>query len=334
MSKKTLIPIIVFAFFVAVVVWDQTGQKREERPKTTGKRMKVAKSYWPGLYWVAIADRKGWFEEAGLNVEVIDIYPDFIKSMNDMAEGKMDVSEFVLFDFMKFKLRGFDLVAVINNDISFADAIVAKSGIESIAGLKGKRVGLQKESFQEFMLSMVLEGNKLKPDDVIMAETQAEDTEPFLRGAVDAIITWEPHVSEAVKKGNGRIIFNSSEIFGLIPDIIAFHRKFIKERPEDVQAFVKVWHKSTEFIKQNPGEAFGIIAGIYNKTPDEVQAFTRHVRILDMRDNRASFSFAAGFESLHGTARKISNFMIKKGMTKKRLDSTEFLDGRFIRRLR
>ncbi|WP_207682573.1 aliphatic sulfonate ABC transporter substrate-binding protein [Desulfonema magnum] len=334
MFNNLAVTIIILVVLVASALfgWEH-APKKEEGPKTTGKLMKVARNYWPGQYWLAIADKKGWLKEAGLNIEFTD-FPDFIQSMSDMAEGKVDVSAFVLFDFMKFRLQGADLVGVINNDISFADAIVAKPGIENITDLKGKRIGLQKESFQEFMLSMVLEGNKLKLDDVIIAEIQAEDTEPFVKGAVDATVTWEPFASEAVEKGNGRIIFDSSELPGLISDIFVFRRKFIKERPEDVQAFVNVWHKSTEFIKQNPKEAFGIIAEIYNKTPGEVEALTRQVKILDMRDNRASFSFAAGFESLHGTARKVNNFMIKKGMTKKRLDSTEFFDGRFIRRLR
>jgi len=36
---------------------------------------------------------------------------------------------------------------------------------------------------------------------------------------------------------------------------------------------------------------------------------------------------------LHGTAKRINDFMKEQGITDKTLDSTEFIDGRFIREL-
>lgn len=84
-------------------------------------------------------------------------------------------------------------------------------------------------------------------------------------------------------------------------------------------------------MKENPKEAFGIIAKIYGQTPGEVQAFVQMDKILDLRDNSVSFSFGSGFESVHGTARRINNFLIETGVTDKQLDSTDFLDARFLR---
>ena len=51
-------------------------------------------------------------------------------------------------------------------------------------------------------------------------------------------------------------------------------------------------------------------------------------------DNQVAFSYAAGFESMHGTARRINAFMIASGMTTERLDSLDFLDARFVLALR
>ena len=136
------------------------------------------------------------------------------------------------------------------------------------------------------------------------------------------------------EKANGRKLFDTSEIPGISPNGQTFHRSFIEERPEDVQVYVNVWHKTTQFIKENPKEAFGIIADIYKVTLGEVQAFAQVDKILYLRDNLTAFSYGAGFESLHGTARQINNFMIKEGMIDKQLDSTEFLDARFIRTLK
>jgi NitT/TauT family transport system substrate-binding protein len=304
----------------------------EEVPKTSGEVIKVAKYYWPGQFWIVIADEKGFFEEAGLNVELVDSNEDWFGSLQNMVDGKIDVNQFTLYDLIDFNAKGVDLVSVINTDISNgADTIIAKSEIERVGDLKGKRIGLQKGTFSEYMLEVVLERNGLTKDDVTYVETKVEDIMPLVNGEIDALVVFEPFASQAVEKTNGRKIFDTSQIPGLIPDVVAFHKSFIQERPEDVQAFVQVWYKTTEFIKDNPKDAFGIIAKNYDKTPDDVQAFADQVKILDLRDNKVTFSYAAGFESLHGTARQINDFMKDSGITDKNLDSTDFIDARFIR---
>lgn len=297
--------------------------------------MKIAKYYWPGMYWIEIADKKGWFKDAGLNVELIDTNPDYTASLDDMVNGKMDVNDFYLFDFIKYNSRGADLVAVINSDISFgADGLAAKQEIKRIIDLKGKTIGLPKGSNEEYGLSVVLERSGLTLKDVIIKDVPGEKaSQAFINGEVDAIFTWEPFVSEAIASGSGHKLFDSSEIPGLMPVVFAFHQKFIDDRPEDVQAFVNVWHKTMNLIKDDPSEAFKIIADIYKVTPKEVEDFAKTDKILDLRDNRTAFSYAAGFESLHGTARKINDFMIKNKMIDKRLDTSKFIDAQFIRGL-
>ncbi len=89
----------------------------------------------------------------------------------------------------------------------------------------------------------------------------------------------------------------------------------------------------TNFIKENPKEAFSIIAQKYDSSMGDVQAFTQVDKILDLRENNVSYSFGSGFESLHGTARRINNFLIANGDTDKQMDSTDFIDARFLRSL-
>jgi NitT/TauT family transport system substrate-binding protein len=336
MSKNIILSAAILGgLIVAVLFWQQYTPK-EEGPKTTGLPMKVGRYNWPGTYWIEIAYKKGWFKEAGLNVELIDTNPDYYGSLDAMVAGEMDVNGYYFFDFINYRLKGSDLITIINPDISFGmDAIVAKKGIETIRDLKGKTIGLTKNTYLEYLLSISLARTRLTLHDVTIVEIPAEKTvEEFIKGNVDAIVTWEPFVTEAINKGSGRKLFDTSEIQGIMPGVCTFHKSFIEKRPEDVQAYVNVWHRTIQFIREKPKEAFGIIADIYNITPGEVQALAQADKILDLRDNLTAFSYGAGFESLHGTARQINNFMIKKGITDKQLDSTEFLDARFIRALK
>ena len=324
--------VILISLLLITVLISGCTEVVEEGPETTGEVMKVARNFWPGQYWVDIADKKGWFSQAGLNVELVDINDNFLPSVQDWVNGKMDVNQPVFFDFIKHNAQGADLVAVIVTDLSFdGDGIIAKKEIEGMKNLMGKRIGLEQGTFMEFILSTVLERNGMTLVDVVLVENQAEEIQPFIDGKLDAIVTWDPYLSEAINKGDGHRIFGTSEIPGLVSDVMGFHRSFIEERPGDVQAFVNVWHKTTEFIKENPGEALEIIAEIYDIPFEDVAAFAEGDKILDLRDNKVAFSYAAGFESLHGTAKQINDFMKNNGITDMTLDSIEFIDGQFIR---
>jgi NitT/TauT family transport system substrate-binding protein len=329
MKKKILLGLLVFSLFIVSCAPIDEGSESLNSDLV----IKTAFMYWPGMYWIEIADKKGWFEEAGLNLELAnDANVNFASSEKAIADGEINTGLVPLFDLMNFRAANKNLVAIILADVSNgADQIVSRKEIENIQNLKGRKVGVPEESFLEFMLEKALEKNRLTNDDIIIINVQAENINELEKGTVDAMLTWEPFASKLKEKINGKTIFDSSDIPGLIPDTIVFNKEFIENNPKEVQAFVNVWHKTTKFMKTNPEEAFQIIAEIYDVPVSEVQAFTQGVKILDLNDNKIAFSYAAGFESLHGTAKQINQFMIDKGITDKLLDSTQFIDARFIR---
>jgi NitT/TauT family transport system substrate-binding protein len=160
MKKIILILMVIGLFLVGC-------SPAEEVPQTSGEVMKVGKLFWPGQYWIDIADQKGWFEEAGLNVEIVDTNEDFLGSVEDLENGELDSNLITLYDLIDFRLKGSDLVIVINVDISNgADAIIAQEGIETIADLKGKTVGVQGKTFTEYILHTALKNNGLDVNDL------------------------------------------------------------------------------------------------------------------------------------------------------------------------
>lgn len=323
---------------VVLVIGTLSCQSRQNQkpPQTSGEPMKVPRYYWPGSYWVEIADTMGWFKEAGLNVELIDTNPDYYASLDDMVAGKMDTNNFSLFDMIRHNLRVSDLVMVMNSDNSFGlEAIVAKEDITNIKNLRGKRIGVRENTYLDYIVEIALERVGLESADCTIVDVVPEKVvEAFIAGSLDAVVTWEPFVTEAVQRGKGKKLFDTSEIPGILPNGFAFHRSFIEKRGGDVQAFVHVWHRTTLFIKEHPKEAFGIIAGIYRKPPGEVQDMASKDRIMDMQDNLGAFLYSSGFESLHGVVRYMNNYFIKHKATDALLDSTDYLDARFVRALK
>jgi len=328
MNKK-----IISLFLIISILVISGCTKVEETPKPSDVVMTTAFEYWPGQYWIDIAMDKGWFKEAGLNVEyTFDANDDFVGSEEALANGELVLHQLVLFDLMRFISEGKDLVVVMNADVSNGgDQIVAREGISTIADLEGKKVGVDQGSFLEFMLNTALERDGLSLSDIIIVQAQAEDTHMLINGEIDALLTWGPHAIVAKKGINGKTIFDTSEISGLVTDVLTFHRSFIEEHPENVQAYVNVWHKTRKYMQANEDEAFSIIAKKYDVSLEDVKGFAESDKILTLVENKIVFSYAAGFESLHGTAKQINDFMNENGITDMTLDSIEFIDNQFIR---
>jgi len=300
-----------------------------------GKVIRVATTYWPGTYWVDVADRKGWFKEAGLNVQVIDTQSDYIGSFKDLVDGKLDTADLTFFDFALYNAQNKNLVGVLVTDYSCgAEAIIAKPGIESIRDLAGKKLALAKGTYLDYMWTIAAQRERLQTDTVSVADYPAEEANSALaNGYVDAIATWEPFATDAQHTVNGKKLFSTAEVIGMNGGIQCFRREFIKNRPNDVQAILKVWRRASVYIQQHRDEAYAIIAANYQKNEDEVRQFTDCDKVLDLRDNEIAFSFAAGFDSLHGTLRQMNDFMLTRGITQNRIDTASLLDSSFLREL-
>src|SRR6188768_4549275 len=101
-------------------------------PTPTGPTLKIAYSDWPG--WVAweIAIQKGWFKEAGVDVEFK--WFDYVPSMEAFSAGKVDAVCMTNGDALVTGATGGKSVSIIINDYSDGnDMIIAKPGIASVA---------------------------------------------------------------------------------------------------------------------------------------------------------------------------------------------------------
>src|SRR6187402_2870168 len=104
--------------------------------------LKVAYSDWPG--WVAwqVAIEKGWFKEAGVDVQFE--WFDYVPSMDAFSAGKVDAVCMTNGDALVTGSAGGKSVMILVNDYSNGnDMIVAKPGIKTLKDLVGKKVGLE-----------------------------------------------------------------------------------------------------------------------------------------------------------------------------------------------
>ena len=78
--------------------------------------------------------------------------------------------------------------------------------------LKGKKVGVSINQTSHYLLMQALETAGLTDADVDLVNMTSSDAGvSFISGDLDAAVTWEPYLSNAVEQGVGKLIFSSKD---------------------------------------------------------------------------------------------------------------------------
>lgn len=304
-----------------------------EAPTPTGPTLKIAYSDWPG--WVAweVAIQKGWFKEAGVNVEFK--WFDYVPSMDAFTAGKVDAVTVTNGDALVTGNGGGKSVCILANDYSDGnDMIVAKPGIKSIADLKGKKVGVEVGFVDHLLLLNALKANKMTEKDVKIVNVKTDDTPNALKsGTVDAIAAWQPNSGAALKELPGSTpIYTSADVKGLIYDHLCVSPRSLSENRAEWLKVVKVWFKVADFIADpaNLDEAAKIMSARVGLTPDVYKGLMKGTHLLNLAENQKHYAKGEGFESIFGSSKIVDDFNVKNGVYKAPMKIEEYFDPSLI----
>ena len=212
--------------------------------------LKIGYSDWPG--WVAweIGIQKGWFKEEG--VEVDFQWFDYVPSMDAYVSGKIDAVGMTNGDALVTGATGKPSVAFLLNDFSNGnDMVVAAPGIEKLADLKGKKVGLEEGFVPHLLLLSGLEKAGISADSVTIVNTPTNETPQVMASkAVDAVSAWQPSSGQALKAVPGsKPIFTSADAPGIIYDLMYVSPESLEKRRADWMKVARVWYRIADYIR-------------------------------------------------------------------------------------
>lgn len=174
-----------------------------------------------------------------------------------MASGDVQMGEIGSTGIATAISQGIDVELFwILEDIASAEALVVRngSGINSIADLKGKKIATPFVSTSHFQLLYAMNKAGIKPTDAqILNMRPPEIAAAWGRGDIDATFIWEPVLSSVLK--NGKVLMTSGDVCkqgACTFDGLVVTKKFAKENPEFMVAFVKAIAKADADYKANP----------------------------------------------------------------------------------
>jgi NitT/TauT family transport system substrate-binding protein len=303
--------------------------------KAASPLIRLGSYEWPGSFWIDVALDKGWFAQEELRVERVNTDRKYFASLDAVARGELDGMGFSQFDLVRSVAAGNDLVGVAAIDTSEgAEALVAQPGIRNLRQLQGKRIALQRGTYLEYLLDIAAERAGLTLDQFVLIDrSQEEAVSDMKAGSVDAAFIWEPYVTQAQRATGGERVFSTADFSGLTYSVFTLRREFVSSRPDDVQKLMRVWQRAVAYVREHPEESCVIVAKSLDENLEEVREILRTDRVLDTADNMRAFSYAAGFESLHGSWRRMNDFMLERGLVHTRVASPDHLDPSFVHAL-
>ena len=266
--------------------------------------LKIAYSDWPGFTILEVAKQKGWFKEAGVEVELV--WFDYLPSLDAFSAGKVDAVTAVATDALVNGANGAKSKIICLLDYSEgSDMIIGAPGVNSLKDLKGKKVGLEVTLVEHLLLLKGLEANGMKQSDVELVNTPTNDTPQVLAsGKVGAVAAWYPVSGQALKAVAGsKALFTSADAKGLIYDCLAVNPTSYAKKKADWEKVVKVYYKCVDFIYDpaTKGEAVKIMAAKVGANEEDYAKAIPGTHFLTLAEAKKAYKKGDGLDSIYGS---------------------------------
>jgi NitT/TauT family transport system substrate-binding protein len=210
---------------------------------------------------IYVADERRFFTNNGVRVIIKD-YDTGVAAVNGLLKGEVDIALATEFVIVGKSLQKQDVLDLATIDKAMPFFIIARTdrGIKTTADLKGKRIGVPRQTVSEFYLGRMLALNGMRIQQVTMVNTKASDPAGTIAGGdVDTVVTWEPHVTQIRQQmGNGVIIWPAQSGQVSFWSVVSTPR-WINQHSDLVRQFLKSLAQAEEYITQHPAEANAVL---------------------------------------------------------------------------
>ncbi len=209
---------------------------------------------------VYIADKKGFFDKEGLQIE----YHKFSTgkdALNDVILGNSDLVAVFETPTVRRIYEGVDLgiVGTLHRSTRNTGLIILKDhGVKSVLDLRGKKVAVPKGTNAEIFLYLLLSSNGITPNEITVVDTSFDKIAETLNGGtVAAAATFSPDI--AVRKVNNKnISIIYSEIYTELSMLVGT-KEYVLLHPTIIKKMLAALIKAEEYAKTHKDESIDII---------------------------------------------------------------------------
>jgi len=254
---STLLCIVLFALLA--VCLDACSSPKDQEPAVRLGYLQNDLHHLP----VFVALEKGFFKQAGIEVEVAGIFRAGPEEMSAFAAREIDIGCVGQAPATAAVLNGVaDVKYVSQINLEGSSIVLRKeTAYNKLSDLAGKTVAIPGHAtMQDFLFRKAMQKANVPMDKIkLIVLKPPEMLQALSLGNIDAFIAWEPYPSQAVQKGIGRVMVSSEQIWQNHPCcVLAAETGFCRKNPQKINKIRAVLKRASGFITKNRKEAVEI----------------------------------------------------------------------------
>ncbi len=208
-----------------------------------------------------VAESQHFFAANGLKVTFRD-YDTGAASLNGLINGEVEIAtpaEYALVA-KTFERAPVSLIASIDKVQYFYIVGRKDRGIQSVQDLKGKKIGVVKQTIAEFYLGRFLELHGVSTGEVTAVNVSiAKSEDAIANGDVDAIVARPPIFSPVQTRLGANAVVWPAQSSQALHAILVGRNKWVGEYPDTVTRLLKSLVRAQEYVARNPVEARAVV---------------------------------------------------------------------------
>jgi len=209
-----------------------------------------------------IAEAQNFFAANGLQVTLTEEYDSGATAAAAMLNGEADIAAAAEFPIVRQIFNKKDIISL-GTIARYENTYMiwrTNSGIGTIKDLEGKKIGVTLQTISAFYLGRSLQLNGMDIQQVTLVDVRAAEAEKALvNGEVNAVVTWEPWVSQINQRMGNEVITvplqsNQYAYWNLVSTTA-----WVNEHPGALEQLIKSLIQAEDYIADHPDEAKAIV---------------------------------------------------------------------------
>jgi outer membrane protein OmpA-like peptidoglycan-associated protein/ABC-type nitrate/sulfonate/bicarbonate transport system substrate-binding protein len=272
----------------------------------------------------------------GIRLTIQDDGADTDGRIRALRDGEVQMAAFTVDSLVASSARLGEFpatIVMVIDESKGADAVVAyKDAVARIEDLDAANAAfvLTPNSPSEFLARVTIANFNLPnlPEDWwIESDGAAEVYKRFKsanRGEKRAYVLWEPHVSRCLAVDGAHVLLDSSNLRGLIVDVLVAQRSFLKSHPDLVTKTVEAYLRAAYVYSREEGGLENLFiedakkTGMDSLSADQAKKLKETIQLKNTLENYAHFGLLANGESkglahIEDVVLSISRVLVRTG---------------------
>ena len=280
---KLILTSAVIILGMIILVYEGNCNESTQTSRNQGPLL-LGTNVWPGYEPFYLARARGYYQPQDIRLVEYSTATRVIKAFRNSA---IHAAALTLDEILLLHEREVEVKIILICDISQGgDAILARPGFPTLKKLKGRRIGVEHTALGAYVLTRAMQLSGMFKKDVKIIPLEVDEHESaYLKGEVDAVVTFEPVKSRLLDAG-ARLIFDSRQISGEIVDALIVSPEVLRDRRPQLKKLLSGWFRTLRYMNENPKAAAKMSVGRLRLSPEAILKSYEGLKLPNLSENQ------------------------------------------------